>query len=101
MATKLEEIVSDADPIAFEAFLPNLGKPFLVGGAGADSFADWWLLFRRGQRASVEFSIRRQGQGFDKNERRRNHIFGKFLNQKVTAVCRRHLAAGDDIRGKL
>src|SRR5437763_13141074 len=101
MTTKFEEIVSDADLVALEHFLPNLSKLFFVGGTRRDGFSDSRLLFSRGQRASIEFSIRRQGQRIDENERRRDHIFGKLLEQKGTAVFRSHLTARDDVGGKL
>ena len=102
MAAEIEEIVGDADPTNAEQVFPELDELALDGVAGLDDLVGR----RRGQGLgrrqplAIDLSARRERQGRQRDEERRDHVRRQSLSEEWPQLGQRRAArrAGDDVR---
>ena len=81
MATEVEEVVMDTDPVEVEDLGEGVGEELFGGGAGGDIGVGGGLVVGGGQGLAVELAIGGEGQGGEADEGGRDHVVGQNLAQ--------------------
>ena len=90
MTAPLEEVVLDARLPETEHFAPDGRERLLRRCAWGDEFFFCSGLQRgRRQGTAIHFAVRREGKGVEEYKRRRHHVVGEFLLQKLAQVVPR------------
>src|SRR5215470_563705 len=78
MAAKLEEVVVHPNPVELEHLAPDRRQRLLRRVARRHIFPNLRAPLRGRQRITVNLAVRRQRQGFERDNRRRNHVVRKM-----------------------